>query len=298
MATIYQIVVGVDEYPSSLPAVDLGMRESELRNLPVRLVHADPWANHPGWKDQHRELGEATLPAPEQAIHAALGRARTALAVPVTSEIIAGNPVPVMLREAEHASMLVVGHRGSGGFTELLLGSVALQLAEHAPCPVLVARGAGDTDDPVVVGVDGSPVNDPAVAFAFEEASLRGVPLVALHTWIDPVSLGPGDMMPLVYDPTLVEAEERDVLADALRDWRAKYPDVHVRPHLVRSRAAKALIDASAEAQLIVVGRRGRGGFPGLRLGSVTHALLHHSQCPVAVVHHGGPGDTPDTEQR
>jgi nucleotide-binding universal stress UspA family protein len=132
---------------------------------------------------------------------------------------------------------------------------------------VLVDRGGSRHGD-VLLGVDRSPANEAAVGFAFENAALRGVGLVAVRVWTYPMPAG----LPLVYDP------------DAIAGWRDKYPDVPVHRRLVRGRARPALIDATRRAQLAVVGSRGRGGFTGLLLGSVSQAVLHHSDCPVAIV--------------
>ncbi|MDF3048967.1 MAG: universal stress protein [Pseudonocardia sp.] len=135
--------------------------------------------------------------------------------------------------------------------------------------------------EPVVVGVDGSPTSEAAAAFAFEAASLRGVPRVAVHVSRD-LSVDPR-MAPLM-DWDAVESDEREVLAERLADWLEKYPDVPVRRLVVRDRPARTLVEESGRAQLVVVGSRGRGGFRGLLLGSVSQALLHHAHCPVAVV--------------
>lgn len=178
---------------------------------------------------------------------------------------------------------MVVGDRGLGGFLGLLLGSVAVGLAGHAACPVVVVRGpeapAGvDPASPVVVGVDGSPTGEAAVSFAFEWADQRGAPLVALHTWwVDPM------ISPMLDWHATTEAET-EVLAERLAGWAEKYPDVVVERVVEQRRAADALRELSERAQLVVVGSRGRGGFQGLVLGSVGHALLHHAECPVAVV--------------
>jgi nucleotide-binding universal stress UspA family protein len=141
-----------------------------------------------------------------------------------------------------------------------------------------------------VLGVDGSPNNNAAIGFAFEEAALRGVPLTALHAWSHPVSTGPGDMLPVVYDVGEVESEEARLLSEALAGWGDKFPDVVVDRKLVHGGARKALIDAAHEAQLLVVGGRGRGGFTGLLLGSVSQAALHHAVCPVAIIRSRHPG--------
>jgi nucleotide-binding universal stress UspA family protein len=202
----------------------------------------------------------------------------------VTTEIRDGYAVPV-LHHARQAPLVVLGDRGLGGFSGLIVGSVAVQVAAHAACPVLVARGSAHLDGPVVVGVDGSEVSDHAVGFAFEEASLRRASLRAVLAWRYPVSTGPGDMLPLVYDSAELAAEEELALAEATAGWSERYPDVDVIRHLDRGRPSKVLVQESAGAQLVVVGARGRGGFTGLLLGSVSHAVLHHAQCPVAVVH-------------
>jgi nucleotide-binding universal stress UspA family protein len=133
----------------------------------------------------------------------------------------------------------------------------------------------------VVVGVDGSPTSEAALAFAFEAAATRGVSLVAVHTWWD-----------LFVDPTMaplpdwdaIEVDEREVLAERLSGWGEKYPDVPVQRLVERDQPAHALVEQSLRAQLVVVGSRGRGNFAGLVLGSVSHAVLHRAHCPVAVV--------------
>jgi nucleotide-binding universal stress UspA family protein len=199
---------------------------------------------------------------------------------------VVGFAVPVLQAESTRAELVVLGDRGLGGFTGLLIGSVATGLSAHASCPVVVVRGpepdgAVPRQEPVVVGIDGSPLSEAAVAFAFEAAARRRVPLVAVHAWRD-----------LLVDPTLAplvdwdaaEVDEREVLAERLAGWGGTYSDVAVRRLVVRDRPARALVDESRRAQLVVVGSRGRGGFTGLLLGSVSQALVHHAHCPVAVV--------------
>jgi nucleotide-binding universal stress UspA family protein len=178
----------------------------------------------------------------------------------------------------------VVGSRGLGGVSGLLLGSVAVALAAHASCPMVVVRGEDRPDAadlPVGIGVDGSPTSEAALAFAFEAAAVRGVGLVAVHTWAD-VEFRPG-MAPLV-DWSSIAEDEEVVLAERLAGWSTKYPDVPVRRVVQRDGAATALVELSRDAQLVVVGSRGRGQLSGLLLGSVSHGVLHRSHCPVAVV--------------
>lgn len=281
------VVVGVDGSEHSLRSVALAGRLAAERDRPLRVVHAFIWP------DLRVPLGPAPGGPPEGGLAHQAERvvadaiAAATKAVPdirVSGEVIDGAAAPVLLREAERAALLVVGDRGLGGFTGLLVGSVAVQLAAHAPCPVVVARGDLERNADILVGVDGSPKGYGVLEFAFEEASLRQVGITALHAYTHPVTSGAGDMLPLVYDPEQLADEEAAVLSEALSGWADRYPDVPVNRQLVRDRPSKALVHASAEASMVVVGSRGRGGFAGLLLGSVSQAALHHSSCPVAIV--------------
>ncbi|MEU4570336.1 universal stress protein [Micromonospora sp. NPDC023956] len=281
------VVVGVDGSPQGLRAVRLAAVEADRRRRPLRVVHAFIWpllhvsgappAGGPpgsGLRQQaHRIVGEA------------VDAARTTVPdLPVTGEIIDGGAAAVLLGESLTATMLVVGDRGLGGFTSLLVGSVAIQVAAYADCPVLVARGADRTTGPVVVGVDGSELSRLAVQVAAEQAAWRGTELRAVHAYRHPASTGPGDMQPLVHERGALRDDEERVLTDALAGLPERYPQVPVTPQVVHARPGPALTEASRQAQLLVVGARGRGELTGLLLGSVSQSVLHHSHCPVAVV--------------
>lgn len=282
------VVVGVDGSEASLAAVRLAVRMAAERDRPLRVVHAFVWPL------LRVPLGPAPGAPPDAGLRAdaeRLVKEAVDLAAGLDSRVeVTGAVVPravaaVLVAESVHAALLVIGDRGLGGFAGLLLGSVAAQVAAHARCPVVVARGVmPDADGPVVVGVDGSPTSTLAVAFAAEEAALRDTELVAVHASTGPVSTGPGDMLPLVYDTNLVEADEERLLAEATAGLTERHPDLRITRQVVRGRTRPVLIERSRGAQLMVVGSRGRGGFEGLLLGSVSQALLHHSECPVAVV--------------
>ena len=279
------VLVGVDGSAASLAAVDLAVREATLRGRAVRIVYGDAWANHPAWVDLPVPSG--ALPAepladPEQAIRAATERAGAA-GVPMTSDVLAGDPATVLIRASADAELLVLGHRGRGGFPELLLGSVAVKVAAHAACPVIVTRGEPPADGDVLLGVDASPATHPATGFAFQEAALRGTGLQALRAWHGPDLTGPTDI--LIYDPDTEQAAQAKTLTDALSHWARRYPTVPIHANVAPGRTAHVLVNASSGAQLLVLGARGHGGLPGRRLGSVSHAVLHHADCPVAVVH-------------
>ncbi|MGQ5637892.1 MULTISPECIES: universal stress protein [unclassified Streptomyces] len=285
------VVVGVDGSPSSLDAVETAAHEAVLSGVGLRLVHAFGWPSihpppgGPPWDPARagvRELVDGTLAEAEQ-------RARgVAPRVDITREVTVGEPLMVLEIESRTASLVVVGSRGLGAFGSLLLGSTAVHLAAHGRCPVLVARDRRKPTGPVLLAVDGSPAGERAVEFAFAEASMRGADLLALHvwnTWNERAYEGPGDPLNMVVvDIDRLREEEQRLLDDTLSPWQTRYPQVTVERRLVRSRIRPALIEASHDAQLVVAGARGRGGFTGLLLGSVSQALLHHAHCSVAVV--------------
>ncbi|MBX6355213.1 MAG: universal stress protein [Micromonosporaceae bacterium] len=276
------VVVGVDGSASALGAVRLAVREAAYRRLPLRVVHAFIWPL------MRVPLGPSPIGPPEGGLRREADRivaeavreaARQDAGVAVTGAVVTGAPAPVLVEESRQAAMVVLGTRGLGGFTGLLVGSVAVQVSAHAACPVLVSRHA-DGPGPVVVGVDGSPASGLAVDLAMAEASFRGATLLAVHAWARPAPIRPGDVPP----PERDGAEATQVLAEAVAGRRDRYPDLKVDLRVVRGHPGHALITASAGAQLVVVGTRGRGGLAGLLLGSVSHAVLHHAGCPVMLV--------------
>lgn len=285
-----RVVVGVDGSASGLAVVEVAAREARLRGAELRVVHAFLWpAMHP-------PPGPLPLGPPasgirnmvEHLVAEAVARARaTEPEVPVSHAVVTGEPLTVLEAQSRAAELVVVGSRGTGGFAGLLAGSTAVHLAAHGRCPVLVVREEGRSDGPVVVGVDGSAAGEQAVGFAFAEAALHGAGLVALHAWTKR-----NTPMPAALDASvryenpragLAQGEER-LLSEVLAGCRERYPDVTVRHEVVHGGAREALIEASRSARLMVVGARGRGGFAGLLLGSVSQALLHHAHCPVTVV--------------
>ncbi|MFI1951215.1 universal stress protein [Streptomyces xinghaiensis] len=272
------VVVGVDGSPSSLEAVDTAAREARLRSAELRLVHAFVWpAMHVPAEPSPLGPAQGVLREEVERVMAeAVRRARAqAPDAGLTHAVIAGEPLAVLEAQSRRASLLVVGSRGQGRFTEVLVGSVAVHLAGHSRCPVLVMRGRPVPGGPVVVAVDGSEEGRAAVDFAFAEAALRGAGLVAVYVAADTQAGG-------------ARAEGERVLADALSRADRPGTEVAASTRLMTGPVRQALIEESAGAQLLVVGARGLGGFTGLILGSVSQALLHHAHCPVVVVRHRG----------
>lgn len=201
-------------------------------------------------------------------------------------EVIAGRPASVMVHLSEDAEMVVVGSHGSGGLTGFLLGSVSRQIATHASCPTVVMRPVAADAADMVVGVDGSEHSLKALRWAFEQASFTGLSLHVLHSWEIPPTWSMVEVPS--YEPEILirdygNAELRDT-SEAMAGFRDDFPDVKVRQEVMKGSPVKALVKASEHAEMVVVGSRGLGGFRGLLLGSVSHAVVHKAACPVAVV--------------
>ncbi|GGV59860.1 universal stress protein [Streptomyces griseoloalbus] len=270
------VIVGVDGSPSSLAAVDVAAHEAGLRGARLRIVHA---FSRPADLDP---MIQGVLAQAERRAHG------LAPGLEITRTVASGETLTVLRSESRHAVLTVVGGRGRGGFGDLLLGSTVVQLAAHGHGPLMVVRGRAGPGGPVLLAVDGSPAGNAAAAFAFAEATLRGAPLVAMHvwnTWSEPTPYeGPADPLNVGVDLDRLRDRHRGLLEEAVARWRAAHPRVTVEPRLERARVRHALLDASREAQLVVAGVRGHGGFTGMLLGSVSQALLYHADCPVAVV--------------
>jgi len=193
--------------------------------------------------------------------------------------MVDGLATSVLVEQSTQARLVVVGTRGLGGVGALLLGSTAVELAVRAHAPVVVVRESSGADldfrFPVLVGVDGSTPSEAALDFAFDFADQTGATVLAVHVQT------PGGP-PL----SMLETEGDGEVAALVQTWRDKHPDVRVDSRHVAGHAAGALVDLSRDAAMVVVGSRGRGGFRGLFLGSVSQGLMHHAHCPVVVIPH------------
>ncbi|GLZ61031.1 universal stress protein [Micromonospora sp. NBRC 107095] len=281
------VVVGVDGSEPALRAVRLAATEAARRHRPLRVVHGFIWPllrvpvspapdAPPGGGLRHRA---------EELVEAAVSEAEaTVPGLSISGEIIDGEAAAVLVGESPTAALIVLGDRGLGGFSALVVGSVAVQVAAYADCPVLVARGTQRPDQPVLVAVDGSDAARRAADVAAETAVSLGVPLVAVHAYRHPGSSGPGDMQPLVYDEAKLHREQERMLAGWLTGLTEDHRGLRLTCQATRGRPGTVLAEASRSAQLAVVGGRGRGEVTGLLLGSVSQSMLHHAQCPVMVV--------------
>jgi nucleotide-binding universal stress UspA family protein len=286
------IVVGVDGSHGSEQAVSWAAGVAAQRNLGLSIVHALRVAEfyYGGGLVGTGSLFDVVQEVGERIVYDAVQLARSVdESVTITTDMPTEPPAPLLIDLSRDATMVVIGRSGSGGFAGMLVGSTAAAVVSHAHCPVAVIRGRDSTavipdTGPVVVGVDGGPNSEQAISAAFEEASLRRVPLIALHAWSDVTYDDMYGTAWIAAEWESLEEGEQRLLAQRLAGWQGKYPDVEVRRDLVRDRPRHALLDWSMEAQLLVVGSRGRGGFRGMLLGSSSQALVQHAQCPVLVV--------------
>ncbi|WP_415046393.1 universal stress protein [Gordonia sp. (in: high G+C Gram-positive bacteria)] len=202
--------------------------------------------------------------------------------VEVSTETIVGRP-PLVLRDlTSRAHLMVLGRRGLGGVAGLLLGSVSVYVSAHANCPVVVVNQTPPTEGPVVVGVDGSPVSAAATDVAFAQASSLGTTLIAVHTYGGYPGVQTFDVVTQGRQRIIDEA--RAGLGSRLAGNLEDHPDVPVRTVVSIEEPAQQIIEAAANAQLIVLGSRGHGGFRTLLLGSTSQAVLHVAHCPVMIV--------------
>lgn len=284
------IVVGVDASTSAQEALDWAAAEASNRHRPLHIVHGFIWplmAVPLGPADRGPPDGGFQNAAERLLAEAEMRARATAPDVKVTTELSVGAATQALLEQAQNAELVVVGSRGLGGFVGLLVGSVGVALAAHAPCPVVVVRPhPGDhtrsalPTGKIVVGVDGSDLSADATRFAFQMAARRGARLTAANAWTSPNTTLPAWLDPVHEN----EKAARQLLDDALEVDRQEFPDVDVEAKSVRSHPGRIIVKESAAADLVVVGSRGRGGFQGLLLGSVSQAVLHHADCPVAIV--------------
>jgi nucleotide-binding universal stress UspA family protein len=278
------IVVAVDGSPASNAAACWAARDAAMRNIPLTVVHAvaTPTATWPPVA-YPESLAVSLEDEGKKAILDAIKIAKDAMpadrTVDIKRELVYSTPALALIKMSDEAEMVAMGTAGRGLLARGVLGSVSSDVARNASCPVAVIRDEDPPDPhaPVLVGIDGSATSERATELAFDEASRRGVDLIALHAWSDVTTEVP------YLDWETVEEEAQRSLAESLAGWRQRYPDVTVHRVVVRDRPARHLIDAAESAQLVVVGSHGRGGLTGMLLGSVSNTLLHSVRIPVIV---------------
>ncbi|SDK40839.1 Nucleotide-binding universal stress protein, UspA family [Nonomuraea maritima] len=277
------IIVGVDDSATSRRAVEWAADDALRMRVPLRLVHAvdrSPYQIErfadPRLPDLMLREGRKLLDEAEQIVR------QRQPSVEVEASLAEGVPAEVLRREGDDATELVLGGRRLGGIAGALLGSVSTRVAGHTRCPVVVVPAERrPTYGEVVVGVDDSPECEPALAYAFEQARLRGSRLRAVHAWQLPVHAFAPEA---TYDMDEVRTARQQLVSDRLARFGRRHPDVQVVEDVHCAEPVNALTDAGEHADLLVVGSHGRGAVASLVLGSVSRGTLRHARCPVAVV--------------
>ncbi|MFJ8632186.1 universal stress protein [Streptomyces sp. NPDC093568] len=285
------ITAGVDGSEESLAGLAWAAREAVRRGLPLRVVHA--------WRfQQHDAIDAGDEDTQAQWVRDGLAEAARSVTekhpgLEVTTDVVEGTPAEALVAAAAEAETLVLGSRGHGRVIGFLLGSVGQQVIAGATRPVVLVRSGDQASNEVagheiVVGQQGDPEDSAAaLRFAFETAAARGAAVRAVRAWTLPplFAYSPGSLK-LLDEAGGLEPYEKKALADALKPWRERFPDVHVVEHVEMGSGGQVLLSVAGRAQLMVVGRRAHRSAVGVRIGSVAHGMLHHADCPVAVVPH------------
>jgi nucleotide-binding universal stress UspA family protein len=279
------IVVGVSASTSSQNALRWAAVEANRRRAELRLVHAcvHPQVGYPVQRDVVELLHAEGI--------ALLDRTRSIVRrghphLPITTRLLDGEPVNVLRDQSVDAAMTVIGGKKSSLLAEAILGSMATAVGAVSSAPLAVIHPEHPVDGPgrIVVGVDGSPHSVGAIAFAFAEAAIRRVDLLAVHVLHPPALEGNLPDYPSLRDPIAITQEETARLSEALVVWSHRYPAVAVAQEVRRGRTASVLLEHSRSASLLVVGRRPRTLFDALAMGSASRSLVAHSRCPVIIV--------------
>ena len=278
------IVVGFDGSQPALEALRWAADEAEMRHWNVVLVQSwqEPVLTDVAWVTVWDDLEESKRRVQEDLEALAAEFAAERPTISFSAQLVTGAAGRVLSDPESGAAMVVVGARGLGGFSSLLLGSVSRKVAARAPSTVVVVRAPGNAEGEIVVGVDGSDDSRKALAWAADAARLRGRPLRVVMAWSYLMPEGPDGPEP--FQPDYSAADASRALKNVVDEVLGEDPGVELVLEATCALAAKALIERSKDASLLVVGPRDRSMHSRIDLGSVTAQLLHHAPCPIAVV--------------
>jgi len=281
------ILVGVDGSEFSDAAVRWAVREAAIRHEPLTLMtvaeyHGPRFVTYDiekiqnSRRAQHREIDRILVGA-RQVVDDVVGDRGSGK---VDTEFLFAHPLATLIDMSKDMRLVVVGCRGMGVLPRLTLGSISSGLVRYAHCPVAVIHKEHPEPNvhaPILLGIDGSPASEFATTIAFDAASRRRAPLIAMHAWADSLTSGAH------FNWTIDEQMGDELLSERLAGWQENYPDVHVKPILIHQDASRWLVNHSDTAQLVVVGSHGRGGFAGMLLGSVSATVVNAADVPVIV---------------
>ncbi|GAA1162383.1 universal stress protein [Ornithinicoccus hortensis] len=283
-----KVVVGYDGTPESVAALEWAAHEANRRGVDLHIGHADPYAAQtlPVYP---LEVGKTVLEAAHELLAQATRRAAKVLPEDrITSEAVVTSPASYLIELSEEAELVVTGSRGRGTLAAGLLGSVAYAVAAHARCPVVIVRGetlAPAPGRPVVVGVDRSESSDRAVDQAAAIAADQGVALRLVTVAAQPAAAVWTSYGQLAQDLFREQHRMADRMVGELSERVAQeHPGLTIESRVIEGDPGVALANEGRGASLLVVGSRGRGGFRGMLLGSISHRVVHAASCPVMVV--------------
>lgn len=282
------VVVGYDGSDGSARALEWATQEARLRGLPLEIVAV--------WDEPTVDVGmgagsvvdpNLALVLEKRAQDIAAEGAALVSDLPVTGRAVAGPAAAALIEMSHDADLIVTGSHSKRGVAEILLGSTSDQVATHSTCPTLIVRPKPIENNRLAVAVDSSEPSERALDWAFDAASRRGWKLRVIHAWdvhvvgfdVDDSTYPEGGIL------DEVKAAETRLSSEVLAGHRAKYPDVEVEVLIDRGNTDRVVLDASRDCDLLVVGSKGHGALTSMLLGSVTHRVLHHATCSVAVVH-------------
>ena len=283
---MHSIVVGVDESGGAAEALRWAADERRLHDCSLTAVLC--WT----YLDQHQHEPDQPFDptygddAAHRALDAILEEILAEEAANVERRVVNDHAARGLLEAAADADLLIVGARGLGGLRELTLGSTSQQCLHHATIPVAIVRDpAPPAAAGVVVGVDGSKASSSALQWALEEARRRQEPLTIVHAWTPPL-VGGITVPAVAYGLEAFETGGRAVLDAAVEAADTAGLRFPVERRILCGAAGPVIVDVAAGASMVVVGSRGRGGFAGLLLGSVSRHVVHRASCPVVVIRH------------
>ncbi|HZK31653.1 MAG TPA: universal stress protein [Corynebacterium sp.] len=272
------VVVAVDGSPAAENAVRWAANTANKRGIPLQLATSytmPQFLYAEGMVPPQELFDDLQAEALNKVDDARRLAHEVAPEIKIGHTIVEGSPIDMLLEISKTATMIVMGSRGLGGLSGMVMGSVSAAVVSHAECPV-------------VVGVDGSDVSQQATEVAFAEAEARGAELVAVHTWMDmQMQSSLAGVTAAQADWAEIEKQQITLLEERIQPLVEKYPGVQVKKIITRDRPVRALSEQSDNAQLLVVGSHGRGGFKGMLIGSTSRALLQSAPCPLMVVRPG-----------